>query len=99
MAIRLLIPGKELRAHFIDRVKYHESKAEAYEKQAREVAALAKPEPYMSGDPTNQLLQSARSHRDKAQYFALLARYVDADSLHEANIHDINGLELGELLA
>ena len=96
MTIILRIPGRDLQAHFAERARVHQAKANAYGDQAAAVTKLDKPEPYMSGDPVQHLLAKAKEHAGKAAYFSLLARYVDSDTSHEVSPHEIAALELAE---
>lgn len=96
MAIELFIPGRDLVDHFTERATYHTAKAQAYLDEADAVQAIEKPDPHMSNDPVYGLRQSANSHKEKATYMYLLAKYLRPEKEYEVKPSELAQLEFIE---
>ena len=86
--LKFRITSKELRARLATRVKYHEDKAKAYDRQVKALKGSPNAGTGHSSDPTSDLLYAIKEHSAKADRLAFLRDHVVPDEIYELSAQD-----------
>lgn len=92
--LQLDVPGADIVMHLRKQAQMHVNKAEQYEEQSASVDKLMEGAAQMSGDPRSTFKEKAASHRERADYFRLIAKYMDETEVYRLEMDDLRRLEM-----
>jgi hypothetical protein len=92
--LKIDITCSELKVHLEERAEYHRKKTEWYAKQVSSLREGGADSTHMSNDPVSSLAGSAKSHKERASYFAFLAKHLVADEVYRLSESDLGEIEL-----